>query len=640
MGGVAGPTHDRRASVLDMLSPLTVATGATSARSGRCPPHANRSVMTAALTPIELRRQLAPAPLRGLSVPATSRDHRRGTVIAVIYLLAAAGLTWRLWTNPAGRAVAGNPHDTDLYTWWLAWAAHALTHGHLPLIVHAMNAPTGVNAMWNTSLLLPAIVLSPVTLTAGAQVSYNLLVLLGFAGSASTGYLLLRRHTTAAAWPATLGGALYGFSPAMRHAAIGHVSLLFAPLVPLLVATVLDLVRRRVTVLRGGVRLGVLAASQLLTGEELLYDTAVAVSLLLLVLVAARPRIAWRRMARLSAGLATASAVGALLAGYPLWIQLRGPLTQHGSPFAYDYFKADLAGFITPDRTMLFHSAPTAADHYGGGAPEYLAFLGWPLLVLVSVALVIGWRDLQLRATAMLTGVLAALSLGATVMVHGRNTHLPGPWRLLQHLPFATNALPTRFGLFVPLAAGATLAMILTQAQRYRSHIPAVAIAIAVVTPVLPHPLPTERVATTPTSTARVLATLPSGAAALIVPFPTGVMTEPMRWQAAADFRYRMPGGYFTGPAADGHAYIGGDATRPTETLLAGVDQTGHVPTITADQRGAAMNDLKYWHTNTVVLPPCEHHDALATTLTALFGVPTGTDGGTLVWQLGRESAS
>ena len=34
-----------------------------------------------------------------------------------------------------------------------------------------MNAPHGINLMWNTSLLLPGVLMTPVTLLAGPQTS-------------------------------------------------------------------------------------------------------------------------------------------------------------------------------------------------------------------------------------------------------------------------------------------------------------------------------------------------------------------------------------------------------------------------------------------------------------------------------------
>src|SRR5262252_965299 len=145
-----------------------------------------------------------------------------GGVLALGYLLAAILVTWRLWADPASRIVAGNPDDADLFAWYMRYAATAVAHGSLPaLVTQALNAPQGINAMWNPSMLLPCVALAPVTLLFGPQVSLTLLTTIGFAGSAFAMYWVLRRWQVSA-FAAGLAGAVYGFSPALLHAATGH----------------------------------------------------------------------------------------------------------------------------------------------------------------------------------------------------------------------------------------------------------------------------------------------------------------------------------------------------------------------------------------------------------------------------------
>jgi hypothetical protein len=102
------------------------------------------------------------------------------------YVVGALIVTWRLWADPASAYIAPNGGDADLFAWYLRYAATAVDHGHLPaLATTALNAPAGVNMMWNTSLLLPGVLLSPVTLLLGPQVSLTVLTTAGFAGSAA-----------------------------------------------------------------------------------------------------------------------------------------------------------------------------------------------------------------------------------------------------------------------------------------------------------------------------------------------------------------------------------------------------------------------------------------------------------------------
>jgi hypothetical protein len=117
---------------------------------------------------------------------------------------------------------------------------------------------------------------------------------------------------------AALGGAVYGFSPALRNSGLGHYHLAFAVLPPLMIDALLRIVTGRGSAVRAGAWLGLLAAAQVFIGEELLVDTALAGALLLAVLAAERPRAALFRASAAAAGLAMAAAVMTLICGYAL----------------------------------------------------------------------------------------------------------------------------------------------------------------------------------------------------------------------------------------------------------------------------------------------------------------------------------
>src|SRR5579859_2570960 len=287
-------------------------------------------------------------------------DRRTVMLAGAYYLLASLTVTLWLWRDPASRMVAGNPNDANQFAWFFRYDATAVAHARLPdLVTIAMNAPQGVNVMWNTFMLLPGVLLAPVTLLFGPQVSLTVLMTAGFAGSATAMFAVLRRWQ-AGVPAAALGAAVYGFSPALLHSAMGHYDLQFAVLPPLIADAALRLATGRARPRAGGLWLGLLAAAQLFVNEEMLFDTALAVAALLIVLAASRPREVAGRIAGLASGTAIAAAVAGLIAGYPLWVEFFGPLRQHGSPFTIDFYKNDLAGFVVPSSLMLFHTAGSA----------------------------------------------------------------------------------------------------------------------------------------------------------------------------------------------------------------------------------------------------------------------------------------
>src|SRR5258708_26542125 len=209
----------------------------------------------------------------------------RPAVITILcYLAGALYVTAVLWTNPRGIRQVGDPQDVNQATWFIRNAATAIEHFRLPaLSTMAMNAPHGVNLMWNTSLLLPGIAVTPITALFGPQVSLTTLLVIGFAGSAASMYYVLRRWQ-ASLLAAALGGALYGFSPALVDSGIGHYSLVIAILPPLIIDRVLRLATGRGTALRNGIWIGVLVAAQLFVSEEALVDTVIATVIPLVVL--------------------------------------------------------------------------------------------------------------------------------------------------------------------------------------------------------------------------------------------------------------------------------------------------------------------------------------------------------------------
>ena len=560
--------------------------------------------------------------------------------VLACYLLAAVIVTWRLWADPAGHTVAGNPHDADLFAWFLRYDAAAMTHGRLPaLVTAAMNAPQGINVMWNTSLLLPGVLLTPVTLLLGPQTALTVLMTAGFAGSAASLFWVLRRWEVSTG-AAALAGAVYGFSPALLQASIGHYNLQFAVLPPLIVDAGLRLCLRSQAPVRDGIRLGLLATAQLFTGEELLLLSGIAGLLMVAVLAAGRPRAIPGRLRPAGAGLGVAAGITLLLAGYALWVQFFGPLAQRGSSFTPDFFKNDLASFVTPSGYLLFHTAASAAAaaRYQGGPPEYLGYLGWPLLAVLAAGLLAFWRTPAVRATGVALAVLGLLSLGAHPLIDG--TVHPGvtlPWRWLESVPVLGAALPDRMSIIADGLAAALLAFCIDLVRARAASVRwlaagVTAVAVLACLPLIPRPLPAASAARLPAGWSAAFAALrlPPQARVLVVPVPTATQTDVLRWQAETGDPGLLIGGYFVGPAWNGLAYIDGNGVAVTAQYLDELWSGGPVPQ--APPRSQVEGDLRTWHPAAVVAVTSPG-SRLARYLEGLFGRPTVRSGSVLAWR-------
>jgi len=514
---------------------------------------------------------------------ADSKPARRAAIapwlILCCYLAGAVAVTARLWADPAGRLQVGDPHDVDLFAWFMRYAATAVSHGRLPaLVTTALNPPQGVNLMWNTSFLLPGIVLAPVTLLAGPQTSLTVMLTLSLAGSAAALFFVLRRWGASVS-AAALGGAVYGFSPAMINSGIGHYHLVFAVLPPLMIHALLRLLTGRGKAVRTGAWLGLLVGAQVFIGEEMLVYTAVACLVLTVVLALQRPRVALERIGPAALGLAVALGVALVISGHALWVQFHGPLTERGA--AEFFWSTNLSFFVSPTGNVLFHTSASAraAQNTHLGTPEVLAYLGWPLLAVLAVAIVWFWRDARVRAAAVTFLALELFSLGA-----GSQPYVSGkllPWHWLAGLPGLSSLLPDRFAILADGAAAAVLALALDGARdavrarsldgardtvRARSldgardtvrdrlwratWIPAVVAALAVV-PLIPLPYQTAPVSAVPAGWQAAFARLrlEPDARVLVVPIPNVGHSMAMRWQADTGEPDSMIGGYYLGPA-------------------------------------------------------------------------------------------
>jgi len=633
---------------------------------------------------------------RRLAVRLGRLAGRPAVAVPGCYLIAAYVLTWRLWVDPASHTVAGNWTDADLFAWYLRYAALAVSHGRLPaLVTSALNAPQGVNMMWNTSLFLPGVVLAPVTLLLGPQVSLTILMTAGFTGSAAALFFVLRRWQVSDG-AAALAGAVYGFSPAIVQSAVGHYDLQFAVLPPLIIDAGLALAvgraavrpagaplaagwtRRVPAAVRHGAWLGLLLAAQVFISEEIALLTVLTGVLLVTGLAAASPLTAVRRAGPLLAGLAVAGAVTLALAWHALATQLDGPLAQHGALFPPDYYVNDLTSFVTPSAFPLFHTAATAATaaRYQGGLTEYLAYLGWPLIAVLAAAAVLTWRRPIGRAVTLTLAFLVVFSLGGHPLVGGTtNPAVDLPWHWLEEHPLLSSVLPDRLSILADGVAAVLLALAIDAARvrlaarghrsRRAGRWPGLVLADAVLVvavlaclPLVPRPLPAASATPLPAGWSAAIAglRLPAGARVLVVPVPTNILTVAMRWQADTGEPPELAGGYFIGPGATGQAYIGGNGVRPTAWYLdrlwaaglpesdplasvawaAGLPTSGPagIPSAGMPPTSAELRaDLGFWRPDAIVAVTAAQ-SPVARYLIALFGRPTVRAGRVLGWRL------
>jgi hypothetical protein len=569
----------------------------------------------------------------------------------------------------------------------LSWSSFALGHHLNPLFSDVINAPYGVNLMWNAAVPLPAALLSPLTRAFGPVLGYNLLITVGVALSAFTAFLALRRYVQHL--PAALvGGLVYGFSPYETAHALGHPHVAVAFIPPLILLVPDDLLRRhRHRPMMMGAALGFLGAAQLLTGEELLATTAlvVTVSIVLAFALADGDREAlrfrrskllqWISYLRLQARpMLVAAAVFVVLTAAPLAMQFLGPQRVADQLQPRNEYVSDLLNLITP--TSVQQVAPDWArqlsDNFAGAPAESTAYIGLPLLLLLAG---ISWRAFRpgavahprqdvTRATVLRLATLnlvvwALLSLGLTLHVAGHNTLIPTALLAVPPIwvrkafrgrlvfftvvltsiaialaPVLDNLLPARLMLFAFLAVALIVAITLDNVMG-RGRTPIMRIIGAGVVglallPLFPRaPFPSAAVPLPAYFISDAVGHIPENSVVLVAPFARAGHGTAMFWQAEAGMRFRMPEGYVFVPHRANLADPPASATLDVLTAL----ELGRQPSMVPSLRGALVADLDRWRVTAVVVGPMQYRDRVVALYTGLLGATPTDEGGVAVFR-------
>ncbi|WP_372445911.1 MULTISPECIES: hypothetical protein [Micromonospora] len=571
---------------------------------------------------------------------------RKDLVVYGIFLLVALWVTSRIWADPAGRVASLYSSDPAQVQFFLAHSVRVVLHGEFPFYTDQFNYPDGVNLMANTAVLALGIPMVPVTLLFGPAVSFVVLVTLGLAGTAAAWYHVLSRHLVRRRLAAAVGGWFCGFSPAMLSHANWHPNIISQFLLPFIVWRVMVLTRSTRPV-RDGLLLAVLVTGQAFINEEILLFTALACGIFLIAMVAQRPALwsaAWRPLAT---GLAACAVLAGALLAYPLYIQFAGPMAYHGLSDAVQDYGNDIAAFFAPG-SPTFGGNERANVNLAPNYSEENAFFGWSLS-LIAVGIVL-WlrRERLVRALAVTGAFFALLSLGERISWWGRDL-VTGPWELLVRLPLLDAVVPTRFALITSVVIGMLLALAVQRAWTLRGaqwqHAKTVTVAALVLAllPIVPMPLKvTSRPPVPDFITAdRWREYVGPGQTLVPVPVPSMGNTHGMRWAAATNLDFKIPGGYFLAPRNGNTGDPGRFGGRPSGIgqLLDEVATTGRTTKLDDRQRRRSLDELRHWNAAVLVLPLRQHNaEPLRRTVEQLVG-PARRELDVWVWDVRPLSA-
>jgi hypothetical protein len=597
---------------------------------------------------------------------------RAGALVMAVYLAASVFAYLHCWAHPATVAIGGGAGDQAQTMWYLQWVPWALGHGHNPFFTVWANYPIGVNLISQTSVMALGLVLAPITVVWGPVVTWNVAITLALALSGGAGYLLCRRFTT---WrPAAFaGGLLIGFGPYMVGQGYGHLNLVFVPLPPLMFLALYELiVEQKGSAWRWGAFLGAMVVVQFFISTEVLATTAMF-ALIALVVIAIACAFGWRPALRTHfrhaiVGLAVCGVGSAVILAVPIYELLRGPQHIQGSVIGFRYYYSVLAAPVLPTPNMVFGTGyqKLLGSRIGGSGVENGTYLGVPLVIFTLVA-AFAVRRAVVRVAAITAILVFVFSLGTKfhygpVGWHGFWSHLALPSTQVNNIALLNQAFPIRYALYVALFVAIVLAVGLDAIHQgllsrlagvgtgvgahARSRatgrgrasgrgwvgrvvptaLPAL-VGIVALLPLLPAwPYRGQGPTDVPLYfTSSAVETIPFGSVALVYPYPSGYESDPQLWQAEADNRFKLIGGYFLVPAGGGSTNSLTSTPTFTGNVLSAL-LNGPAPKRTAALRAHLRAELGSWDTQSVLVQPVGHH--AVSFFTWLIGRPPDSDAG------------
>ena len=118
-------------------------------------------------------------------------------------------------------------------------------------------------------------------------------------------------------------------------------------------------------------------------------------------------------------GWASPALTAGVLLAYPLWWQFAGPGSYQGQPFLPGKYVTDLLSIGRVRPAVAGRQRRRSPGTLSVSATEDNTFFGVPLLIMLVVSMVLVWRSVAARATAIAGLVLLVVSMGPQLRVAG-----------------------------------------------------------------------------------------------------------------------------------------------------------------------------------------------------------------------------
>jgi hypothetical protein len=604
---------------------------------------------------------------RRAAVRRTRRRFRIQLMILAVYL-ALSFLPFRAaWDHhPSDWLQSGGGGDIGQSAFFLAQFPYALAHHLNPFANTWTNWPYGANYMNNTSVSLLAVLMIPITVWASPILSLNVLFVLTVWLDCAVMFLVVLKFTRSLV-ASFFAGLIYGFSPMVTAAELGHVHVMFDVLPPVLFLLLYRLCVGEGRPVRNGVLLGLALAAQLYVFPEPLAACLIIAVIGLLVAAVAYRRRVRERLGDLVRGGAAAAGVFVVVAGVGLYEMVAGAHHTSGPLHPTKVFadlSSDLLSPVLPSSSQRYTLGmarsgtrlvgPVIAGIIHPDGAENGSYIGIPLLVVLVLGVVLLYRRHLVRMAAFLAVVSFVFSLGGRLRINGHVTPVRLPFDVLLHLPVVNSLIASRFAMeewfFLALLLGVELAAAGRWAGSRRpwvrsqvggravSAVVIVVLAAVSLAPLTPRWHIGERRVPLPTlAVGQQLRTLRAGEVVLGYPFPTG-NTYLMLWQAQDRMRFRIVGAQLIQAGPTGRNEGSSAPPSVVQSILklaykGYADHTRPLPPVTGAELRQAAQELVSWRVGAVLWTDLGLYPQYAKDfLTRLLGPPSVRAADSQLW--------
>ena len=326
----------------------------------------------------------------------------------------------------SGKIDGGGDGDMGQAMWWISEISRKIFSLENPFFTDRGNYPSGINSLWNQSLIGYGTLFAPITMIFGALFTLSLLLILIPIINGVVAFLFFKEIKSR---NKLLFAILFAYGPLLPLHIRGHLNIASYFIVLLLPLLFIRYIREK----RGLLYFTLVFILSFTVSSELTLYGCILTTILIAKMKIYQSKNFLQNSIKL-ASLATITVLPIVI------LMLGGPQSVRGPVQEANLWKNSLLQFLLPSHYQVINLNNSVGEY--GASHEGIGYLGIGLVVAIILCFLRERRYFYLLA-GMATYIL---SLGPTLhFLEERNFWMP--FNLLSHIPVVNNLLPGRLSI-------------------------------------------------------------------------------------------------------------------------------------------------------------------------------------------------